>query len=222
MRTKLFFSSEAKAGGALQRFCETRGVDLTAVSLLQFNELPFTVDRPFDVVFFASPRSVNYFISHFSIPAASEIAAVGNGTAAVLTSLGYSTQFIGSKSGDPQAVATDFAQWLGNRTVLFPLSMQSNETIAAAVPEDQKIIVRCYETLPVWQEIPKQDVYVFTSPSNVEAFLQKNELPSDSTLIAWGKTTEKKLVSLGLKPDAVLEESSEECLVVQLESFSFS
>lgn len=219
MKTKLFFSSEAKPDGPLQRFCAERGIELTAFSLIQFNALPFTIDQAFETVFFSSPRSANYFISQFKIPEGVEIAAVGTGTAASLQAHGYSTQFVGKKSGDPESVATDFLQWLGNRTVLFPLSVQSNETIASIVPENQKMIVRCYETLPAGKVISEQEIYVFTSPSNVEAFLQKNELAAAVTLIAWGKTTEKKLLEKGLKADVVLEESSEEALAGALAAF---
>jgi uroporphyrinogen-III synthase len=36
-------------------------------------------------------------------------------------------------------------------------------------------------------------VYVFTSPSNLAAFLQKNRVPEAAKVIAWGNTTEKAL-----------------------------
>lgn len=211
--TKLFFSGTLSDNSPLQRFCDLNGWQLTARSLLEFETIPFAVTVPYDVVFFSSPRSVNYFISQQRVPDNVQLACIGAGTAAALAKHNLTPAFVGVKSGDPEKVAQDFKAWLGERHVLFPLAKQSNETIAKVIPDQQKSIVRCYETRFVQQRIPAQDFYVFTSPSNVKAFLEVNALPPDAKAIAWGNTTNCKLVELEIKSFFVLEESSEEALV---------
>jgi uroporphyrinogen-III synthase len=212
-KTKLFYSGTVSENSPLRTFCEKNDWELTARSLLRFEAIPFTVSAPFDVIFFSSPRSLNYFISSIASLENIPLACIGAGTAKALKQHHLIPNFTGEKSGDPEKVAEDFKEWLGERHVLFPLAKQSNETIAKIIPEKQKTLIRCYETLLVETEIPVQDIYVFTSPSNLEAFLLLNRFPADAQIVAWGKTTDKKIVELGLRSAVVLEESSEEALV---------
>lgn len=211
--TKLFFSGTLSENSPLKDFCAANNWQLTARSLLRFEAIPFTLTASFEVVFFSSPRSINYFISQFKVPDGVQLACIGKGTAAELAKRHISPAFVGENSGDPEAVALEFTKWLGDRHVLFPLAKQSNETIARMIPAAQKTIVRCYETHPIRQEFAPQDVYVFTSPSSVEAFLSVNRILNSDSIISWGKTTDKKIVELGFKSITVLAESSEEALV---------
>lgn len=213
MKTKLFFSSEAKRNGSLQEFCLKQDFLLRAVPLISFQKVPFRIEFGFDVLFFSSPRSVEYFFSENYLISDNKIACIGKGTASALLTKNIQPDFIGEKSGSPEKVATEFLEWLGERTVLFPVSSRSNETIFKIVPDNQKIKVVCYETILTPQRIELQNWYVFTSPSNVESFLQMNDLPDSAKVIAWGKTTEKALGLQGINPTHVLEESSEEALV---------
>ena len=188
-------------------------IQLTAESLISFQKIPFTIKEEFDVVFFSSPRSVEYFYSENYINSNYKIASIGKGTARALKSKNKTPDFIGEKSGNPNTVATEFLHWLGKRRVLFPVSKRSNETIYKAVPQNQKSKIVCYDTLLVPQSIEPQDWYVFTSPSNVESFLRINVIPSSAKVVAWGKTTAGYLVEKGIDPQFILEESSEEALV---------
>lgn len=213
MKTKLFFSSEAKRNGLLQQFCLEQHIALTTLPLISFRKIPFELNQHFDVVFFSSPRSVIYFFSENYDFSGKKIACIGKGTAVALMERNITPDFIGENSGNPQEVATNFIEWLGNKTVLFPVSSRSNETIYKMVPDNQKIKIVCYETILSPQQIEPQDWYVFTSPSNVESFLKLNQLPETAKVISWGKTTEKALNLQGISPAHVLEESSEEALV---------
>jgi len=216
-KTSLFFSGELTPGSLLWQFCEKRSWNLTACSLLGFKAIPFQVKQEFDVVFIASPRSFNYFKRGTSDLTSIQYAVIGEGSVRKMNVDNSSIVFVGKDPGDPHSVALEFKAWLGNRRVLFPLSVRSAETIAKVIPESQKEIVRCYSTelLPI--ALKPNDIYVFTSPSNVEAFLLKNELDPAAMIVAWGKTTEKKLVESGFSPRLVLRQSSEEELVSELE-----
>lgn len=213
MKIKLFFSGRAKKNGDLISFCSEKGITLTDTALIRFVKLPFSVNQTFDVVFFTSPRSVEYFFSENYEDSSFVSACIGKGTAEALSIRNITPEFIGKKSGDPKSVAKDFLHWLGKRTVLFPVSTKSLGSISKDVPEDQKIILPIYETIPCPEKLPPQDIYVFTSPSNVDAFLMANELPEQCRVVAWGSSTAEKIAASGLPCHAVLEHSSEEALV---------
>lgn len=213
MKTKLFFSGTIKPDGALARFCSENDWDLTAKPLIAFEPVAFELPDSFDVVFFSSPRSVYYFFSQKEISSSFVSACIGKGTAAALKEFNVLPEFIGEKSGDPEKVATDFVQWLGDRVVLFPVSSRSNATISKHVLEIQKKSIVCYSTLFVPVLLEPQTIYVFTSPSNVESFLMCNSFPIGSRIISWGKSTDKKIVETNNHSYFILEESSEESLV---------
>ena len=209
----------AKPDGALLSFCENAGWELTQQPLIRFEKLPFTLPKNFDVVFFSSPRSVDYFFSENEINSLYKIACIGSGTAALIQAKNLIPDFVGKHSGNPEEVGKEFSLWLGNRTVLFPLAKHSNETIVKTISDNQKMVVRCYETKLVEQEVNWHDIYVFTSPSNVVSFLKSNTFPKSAQLIAWGTTTANKMRESGLEPTVVLKESSESALVEVLRNF---
>lgn len=184
------------------------GFNLTAQSLIDFKTLPFKINEEYEVVFFSSPRSFNYFTRSASISPSAQIAVIGNGTANYINGKISSIDFIGKHAGKPDEVASDFLQWLGNRKVLFPLALHSNESISSKIPANQKIEVRVYETLLCPVSIEEHDWYVFTSPSNVKSFFECNHLPNKAKVIAWGKTTENELSNLNITSYHTLAESS--------------
>lgn len=213
MKTKLFFSSEAKSPGFLRDFCTANDWILTDKSLIRFEKIPFETPKDYAVIFFSSPRCVDYFFSENEINSSIEIACIGEGTAAHLRAINLTPNFIGLNSGIPEEVAKQFIHFLGNRTVLFPLPLHSKETIYKHVSNNQKLLVRCYETVLTKPIISEHNLYVFTSPSNVKSFITNNTVKSNSRVIAWGRTTAQQLEENGILPIAVLDESSEEALV---------
>ncbi len=64
----------------------------------------------------------------------------------------------------------------------------------------------------------KCQTLVFTSPSNVEAFIQKNKISNDQQVIAWGNTTKAFLEKESINVDHTLERSSFEELMNYLRS----
>jgi hypothetical protein len=74
-------------------------------------------------------------------------------------------------------------------------------SISAAFPESQKEVVPVYQTALVPRHIKECTVYVFTSPSNAESFLQCNTLPLGAKVIAWGESTRSFLSRQGIESD---------------------
>ncbi len=207
MKTKVFISNAEIVDQLFLDFCDSNGIDLFAKSLITFQPVAHNTLFEADVVFFSSPRSVEFFVE--SIRGKDlQLACLGSGTAKRITDFGYSADFVGSVSGQPELVAKEFLAWLKDRKVVFPLSAQSNRSISVHIPIEQKMELTVYETIAVSESLDDQDVYVFTSPSNIEAFLKKNTLPATSKIVAWGKTTERKLNELGIRPFFVLNNSS--------------
>lgn len=219
MRTKLFISSDLKEETVLAEFCKKKNWELTAKSQIDFLPLNFIVRSDYDVVFFSSPRSFNYFIRSSSISDSAQIAVLGSGTLKCLNELNSRVFFTGKNSGNPEEIAESFRVWLGERKVLFPLALHSNETISSRIPEDQKEVVRVYETIDRPNTIPEHDLYVFTSPSNLRSFLSLHKLPVDAKTIAWGTTTQQACAQHQVTVWKTLDESSLEALVDVLQSF---
>jgi uroporphyrinogen-III synthase len=208
----LYISRNIQDVRLLERYCLIHNIHLTAISQIFFEKLDFVVKHPFDVVFFSSPRSIDFFINAYPLPNEIKIACVGDGTANHLKKMGYSIDFCGMNPGLPDLNARDFADWLGNRHVLFPLSDRSKEHMLTFVSPKQLEKIRVYKTKFESVYIPNHDVYIFSSPSNVNSFLERNKIPQGD-IIAWGKSTEEALVNHGIQVRHTLKTSSETELI---------
>lgn len=194
MKTRsIFLSSESDSSLPIVDFCRENDLVLVRKSLLSFGKIPFELPaaNEWDVVFFASPRSVDFFISGtFSLAPNQQFACIGPETKKHLETLGYEVSFYGEQAGNPKEVAAQFKDWLGDRRALFPQSAKSNKSIESELPESQKIPLVVYDTIhdPV-RFLNPFSVYVFTSPSNYRSFVAMNTLPEEAKVIAWGHST---------------------------------
>lgn len=214
MIKKLFISKNDSELNDLQSFCSENAIALTAKSFLQFDPIPFTIDRQYDVVFFSSPRSVLFFYAQYSIASEALIACTGDKTKAVLESLGKTVAFAGTSS-NPKEIAEAFIKWNGEKVVLFPMSNISKKSISNLLDTKQKIEVEAYTTKIINSTISNQDCYVFTSPSNVIGFFESDNDLNNSTTIAWGATTALELEKNEINP-IVLEQPSITALITVL------
>jgi len=85
-------------------------------------------------------------------------------------------------------------------TVLFPQAKDSLRTVQQQfVNKPQVIDLPVYETItkPV-EGIPDTDILLFTSPSNVEAFLEKKHVKKGQKIIAMGDATANTLKKAGI------------------------
>lgn len=198
MNKRIFISKNASEIEPFRLEFEQLGFTVVNHSFLSFSPVPFEVQRAFDVIFFSSVRSVIFFKASHSIPVNSLIACIGEKTAELLITLGQSVDFKGSQSGEPKVVAEEFKAWLGDKRVLFPISDRSLKSISSEIADAQKEEVVVYSTAVIGKAVEECDVYVFTSPSNVEGFFELNIVPVGARVIAWGKSTEAVLVARGV------------------------
>lgn len=214
MLNSIFISKNSSEIQLLQQFADAHEIAITAHSFLDFKPLAFTLPRTFDVVFFGSPRAVMFYQSRYSISSDIAIASVGGKTSALLQSLGYTVAFNGEGKGSISEVAKAFQTWLGDRSALFPVSTKSLGTISKGVPARQVIHVECYDTQIIGKDLLQDfDVYIFTSPSNVEGFFLKNKLPKDAIIIAWGESTHRALTETGISAIQTLSDPSQAELI---------
>lgn len=197
MRIKsIFLSSESDSSLPIRDFCQENNISLVRKSFISFQKDPFQVPSGWEVVFFSSPRSFDFFISEAFIPESNQqLACIGLETKKHIEDKGYVVSFFGENAGNPKEIARQFKDWLGNRVALFPQSLKSNKSIEATLPESQKIPLVVYNTIeePV-QFLNPFSVYVFTSPSNYRSFISVNLLPEDAKVIAWGHATAETMM----------------------------
>lgn len=154
-----------------------------------------------DWIFFTSKNSVHYFFKQF--PGAignRKLAAIGKGTLKALYQYVPRVDFNGD-AVDIKSVGLQFSREVGNETCLFPISNISKRTVQNFFndPEQVKdlIVYRTQAKKGIIQQ--KEDILIFTSPSNVEAYFQTNALLSYQSVIAMGYSTKKQLESMGIK-----------------------
>jgi uroporphyrinogen-III synthase len=181
----------------LQQYCRFGQIDLHAQSQITFEEVPFSIEKPFEVVFFSSVRAGRFFLRNYDGPLSTlAFACIGEETA---KRFNIDFAFVGKEAGNPEKVAEKFKNWLGEKRLLIPSSQCESICI--------------YNTLLKPSVVPECDVYVFTSPSNLEAFLQVNKLPEHAKVIAWGNTTEKALLKAKITPNLTLKNAQLEELI---------
>jgi uroporphyrinogen-III synthase len=77
-------------------------------------------------------------------------------------------------------------------------------TYAALIPESEKTILPVYTTAFKNLHIKEKDIYVFSSPSNVLAFLAHNTIPAHAKVVAWGSSTAQELAKKQISVSKVL------------------
>ena len=195
-RTRLFISRNASDIPHIVEWSKSAGLTPHFRSLIALELLPLLPDlRGIDLLFFMSPSAVRLFYSQgaLSFPPL-PVAVMGDGTAAALPDH-ITPVFIGNSS--TKEVAAAFAEFAGNRLVGVVTGTESRRRIQKALQPNNYRDLLLYQNSSVPVRIPECDIYVFTSPSNVRSFFQKNILPTEAQVIAIGETTAEYLAEQG-------------------------
>lgn len=218
---RLFISKSAEELELLPDFCTQNDILLNTHSFLSFEEVSFQPDKSFDAVFFASPRAVRFFTAQ-SDCSDKLIAVAGERTKKTVEALNLEVDFSPKNSGNIEESSLEFAQWLDGKSVLFPTSDISQKSYTRELNYDQFEILQVYKTIISTQKIEQNDIYVFTSPSNVKGFLKANSIPERALIVAWGETTFNALKShIDTSYLLTLGQSSEERLIELLKENIF-
>ena len=203
----------------LKKFCEEKNWNLISNSFIDFEIVNAEIPQNFDWIFFGSKRAAFYFLLQAVIPANCKVACIGQKTKSHLEKMGLKVDFFGQESGNPELVANELKKQIQTENLIVPISNVSNHSIAKAFPKNQVSEIVVYMTKNQTKKINENlDLIAFTSPSNVDGFLLENTISKDCKIIAWGKTTEKHLISKGYKVHNTLNTASENELIEVLKS----
>ena len=187
---------------------QQKGFDLIAHSFLSFKTIEFEIKQSYEIIFFSSPRSVIFYKSQYSIPENVQVTCIGDKTKELLIEMGHTVSFSRKENESLLDFATSLREWSGGKRILFPVSTISLKTISSIFPKKQIEEVEVYSTKILGKEIEDCEVYVFTSPSNVEGFLKENSFPKSAKIISWGESTSIFILKNGGRVDVELKKSS--------------
>jgi uroporphyrinogen-III synthase len=197
MFSNIYISRDEEEIPNLSKLLIESGLKVVAKSMIKTESVPF--DLPpikTDWIFFSSRNSVRFFFYQSPDITNQKLAAIGKATASDLREFGEVSYF--GDDTDTSRIAEEFAKIVLNDTVLFPQSNISQRVVQKALPESIVSEIVCYNTTHTPTEVEKCYILVFSSPSNVDSFFEKNKKYSSQKFIAFGKTTARALIEHGV------------------------
>jgi uroporphyrinogen-III synthase len=173
------------------------GFEVAGQSLIEIRAVPVKGFPKTDWVFFSSKHAVKFFFDLKPDVEGVRFGAVAKNTADELRKFGRRADFIGS-SNDTKLTGKKFAALAGGQKVLFPQAKGSLKSIQLQMPRKENVIdIVVYETVKkvysLELEVGKFNTLVFTSPSNVETFFEKNKVEPHQNVVAMGDATANAL-----------------------------
>jgi len=197
---KVFITKTFRERDYLPQTLKKLGFTLEAKSLIEFKEIEIHVLPVSDWIFFSSKHAVKYFFRQKPMIGKVKFGCISKQTAMELRQFGHRADFIGQNT-DTKFIGKQFSSLAGNAKVLFPIAKESMQSIQMQITKKENVI-----NLPVYQTIKhpqvidtSTNIVVFTSPSNVDAFFEKNKWQSHYKAVAMGDATESALVRKGVR-----------------------
>ncbi len=196
----VFISRDSGRFDLFSKSLKENGIEVISKALIDICTLEVKVVPNTDWVFFSSKNAVKHFFNQKPEMGSPKYGCVGKSTAEALRRFGKKPDFIGY-STDTRMTGKQFAAAVGSGTVLFPQAKESMRSIQQQFTNRNQVIdLSVYETIKHNEtEVPKTDVLVFTSPSNVEAYFEKNRISSDQKVVAMGGATGATLKQFGVQ-----------------------
>lgn len=197
---KIFVTKTFKEGEYLPTALKKLGFDVEGKSLIEFKQIAIRFLPRTEWIFFSSKHAVRYFFNQKPEFGNVKFGCVGSSTSAELRTFGHRADFIG-QSTDIKLVGKQFSSKVGNARVLFPIARGSMQSIQWQMVKRENVVnLEVYATLKISEEISTEnEIVLFTSPSNVESYFEKNTWHSHQKAIAMGEATGKALEKLKIK-----------------------
>jgi hydroxymethylbilane synthase len=197
VKGSVFISRDIREADFFFQVLNANGYEVTGRTLIDTVRVEIKKNPDCDWVFFSSKHGVRHYLGQAKLKEGVKIAAVGKGTSDELRKFNLRADFIGGGS-DTRITAKQFGALAGRSTVLFPQARGSMKTVQQNIPTAKVIDLIVYETIQrTADNLPTADVLVFTSPSNLEAFLLKNTISKNQKLVAMGHATGSTLKDKG-------------------------
>ncbi|MFN6038042.1 MAG: hydroxymethylbilane synthase [Bacteroidota bacterium] len=201
---KIFITKNFREKDYLPNALKKIGFIAQGISLIEFRQISLK-DFPIpDWIFFSSKHAIKYFFQQKPAIGNAKIGCVGKATAQELRNFGMKADFIG-QSTDTRMIGKQFASLAGKSKVLFPMAKESLQSVQnQLLNKEQAFNLPVYATLKNSIKISEDfDIVVFTSPSNVDAFFEKNTWRQNYKAVAMGDATGKALLRKGIKKYAM-------------------
>lgn len=197
----VFITRELESMKYFSNCLSANGYKVHGKSLIEITQIPFNTLPQTEWIFFSSKNGVEHFFNQNpDLTKNVKFATIGKGTASAVKQFGKTLSFIGDNSSTIE-VAKSFSKLVRGKTVLFPGAKNGIRTVQKTIKNDvNKVDLFVYETNIIHNvSIPKAEIMVFTSPSNVSAYFIDNKISKTQSVVAIGETTAKKLKSCGCK-----------------------
>lgn len=211
----VFISRDLAEDSILKSKMSILGYKVVDKSLIRQSQIRFSFSPLSDWIFFSSKNAIKYFFAQNPvILRKTRFAVCGKGSARYLREFDHRADFIG-KGNNTTLIAKQFAALIDSETVLFPMAIDSIQTVQRQLGYNNVAKnLYVYKTeLKTDFTIPKAEILVFTSPSNVAAYFSKYEIAPEQKVIAIGTTTQQKLYSYGVKQIVIPNSFEEESLL---------
>ena len=208
--SSVFITKNLKEEDYFSRVLKAKGFPVQGRSLIEMLPVPLKYFPETEWIFFSSKHAVKFFFSQKPVLNLQKFGCIGKPTAEAIRKFGKRADFIGY-STDTKLTGKQFASRVGKGTVLFPQAKGSLRSVQNGfVKSEQVIDLVVYETIKRNSDfgfsISDFEIIVFTSPSNVESFFEKNSLNKAQKIIAMGDATGTTLQKHGIinysMPDA--------------------
>ena len=192
---KIWISRSLKEDSIFKKLVSNFGNEIVGKSLIEKKIITQTSLPNCDWIFINSAFAFDSILNLRAEFNSKKIAAFGKATAKYIQKNGIKVDFIGK--GSPENVANSFANSiLSDDVVFFPSSDVSLGSVQEKIPSDNKVIKVTYKITFNNTSIDNQDFLVFTSPSNVAAFLVCNKFQNEK-IISIGSSTTNALKNAG-------------------------
>lgn len=196
----VFITRNIHADDYFQRVLTHHRFNIEGRSLIEMKPVPIRSFPETDWIFFSSKNAVTFFFLQKPVLGNQKFGCIGKSTAEAIRKFGKRADFIGY-STDTRMTGKQFASRVGSGTVLFPMVKGSMRSVQNGfVKSGQTTDLIVYETLKTDVQINVEDhaIFLFTSPSNVEAFFERNKLNKSHKVIAMGDATASALRRFGI------------------------
>ena len=185
-------------------------------ALITVDFLPFNIKKEFDWVFFSSSNGARSFFEQTTNVNA-KYAAIGPATASTVP---FECDFVGEGT-NTEEIARMFFHLVGNERVLFPSAADSLNSTANLFNSEQVEIISTYKKTRIALALPEARLYLFSSPSNVYAAQEMNDLVG-MICVAYGTATASALKAAGVRNIHLVSSWNQEEIASDLKSLLLS
>ena len=211
----IFLSSSLPEDTDTHSLLDSYGFQIIAFSLIELVPIKQPPPPPMDWVFFYSKNALKFFIELFGVEklGAYKIGLLGPSALPLLKNIELQAHYVGN--GAPQSSVKAFTHILGESKVLIPTATHSMRRLPLELKKpDQYTEIDLYQNqIKSKVLIPEADVYLFTSPLNVESYLF-NGGKITQPAIAIGPSTLKALEENNFNQSILCEKPSKDQLIM--------